>query len=90
MIQKAFLRKTIKSDLLLTNQLLNSVPVYTPSGKIGTITHGNGSSTTYNYDARSEKLEQAETKRGSQEVIQKKTYEYTSIGEINEIDYERK
>jgi YD repeat-containing protein len=59
---------------------------YSPSGKIKTLSHGNGSSTTYTYDARSEKLYQILTKNGSAATIQKKRYFYTSIGEISSIN----
>jgi YD repeat-containing protein len=58
---------------------------YSPSGKIKTLSHGNGSSTTYTYDDRSEKLYQIESKNGSNATIQQKSYDYTSIGEINSI-----
>jgi YD repeat-containing protein len=62
-----------------------SIGSYSPSGKIKTLSHGNGSSTIYAYDDRSEKLYQIESKNGSGGIIQKKSYNYTSIGEIDSI-----
>ncbi|MGD9160440.1 MAG: FG-GAP-like repeat-containing protein [Desulfobacteraceae bacterium] len=59
---------------------------YSPSGKIKTLSHGNGSSSTYTYDARTESLYEILTKNGSNATIQQRRYGYTSIGDINSIN----
>jgi RHS repeat-associated protein len=63
-----------------------SIGSYSPSGKMVSLVHGNNTSDTYTYDARTELLSQVQSKIGASTVIQQKSYGYTNIGEISSIN----
>jgi RHS repeat-associated protein len=59
---------------------------YEPSGKIGMISLGNGTSTTYTHDPSSTRLTAIATRnRNGQVTIQNRSYGYSPAGDIEEI-----
>ena len=58
---------------------------YEPTGKMGTLTHANGTSTTYTYDDQSTRLTGILTKYGTSTVLQNRAYTYSNAGDINTI-----